>query len=254
MAVRWLVLLLVAASVAGCSFSQIRDRTGAPGDAASDLVSSKTYDNLVVEIDHPPGHAPDAGALADLKTAITGVVGKRSVTFLPLEASVPAEPSRKYSYAEIEALERQHRDRHSAGEDAVLYVIYLAGGAEGDTENARTLGAVYRPTSIVIFKGNVQSGANQGGLLDTRPELRFIERAVLIHEFGHTAGLVNLGAPMVRPHEDPNSRGHSTNKASVMYYAVDSSADLFRIFTRGSDIPWQFDEDDKADLRALREG
>lgn len=248
---RLVILLLVPVLLAGCSHSFFTDRFSSPGSAARDLVASSPYENLVIEIDHPPGYAPDQAALNDMKSAISAVVSKKSVTF-ELSASIPAASDKRYTFDEIAALEREHRDRHSGGEDAVLYVVYVAGGSSEDTGQGKVLGAVYRGTSMVIFKGNILDNA-KSGLLSTRPEARFIERAVLVHEFGHAAGLVNLGAPMVTPHEDPNSRGHSTNRNSVMYYAVDNSASLFNVFTGGSDIPWQFDENDKADLRALRE-
>ena len=250
---RLVVLLMVSVLLAGCSHAFFTDRFSSPGSAARDLVAGSPYPNLVIEIDHPPGFAPDPAALNDMKGVLQGVLDKRSVTFV-LDGSIPAEPGKRYTYEEIAALESRHRDRHSSGDDAVLYVAYVAGGHASDSGGSQTLGAVYRGTSMVIFKGNLLDNTRGGGLLDARPELRFVERAVLVHEFGHAAGLVNLGAPMTVAREDPNSRGHSTNQRSVMYYAVDSSADLFRIFTRGSDIPWQFDENDKADLRALREG
>lgn len=249
---RLAVLLLVSLVLAGCSHSSFTNRFTSPGDAARDLVSSRDYDNLVIEIDHPPGYAPDAAALSDFKSAIAAVVGKKSVT-IHQEASIPAERSRRYSFSEIEGLERSHRDRYSSGEDAVLYVVYVAGGSSEDTDNGKVLGAVYRGTSMVIFKGNILDNS-KSGLLSTRPEARFIERAVLVHEFGHAAGLVNLGAPMVTPHEDPQHPKHSSNRESVMYWAVENTAGLFTIFTGGSDIPWQFDANDKADLAALRDG
>lgn len=252
MDLRRLAFLVVASVLlAGCSHAAFFNRFSKPGSAAHDLVSGKNYSSLVIEIDHPQGYAPDAAALRDFESVVRGVVDKQSVTF-DVQASIPSEPNRKYSYREIEQLESRHRDRHTSGDTAVLYVVYVAGGSESDTDQGRVLGAVYRGTSMVIFKGNILDNA-KSGLLSTRPEARFIERSVLVHEFGHAAGLVNLGAKMVTDHEDPQHRGHSSNRESVMFWAVDNSADLFNIFTGGADIPWQFDANDKADLKALRE-
>jgi hypothetical protein len=73
---------------------------------------------------------------------------------------------------------------------------------------------------------------------------------VVTHEFGHALGLVNNGALMVNAHEDGSHAGHSGNRNSVMYWAVESSNGL-PLF--GSNAPpTDFDDNDRADLRALQ--
>lgn len=249
------VLLLASLALAGCTTGPFADRVSQPGSAARELVDPGRHANLVVEIDYPAGHVPNAEAKSVLKSTLQDVTGRSAsqVTFVE-EASLPVEAGKKYTYEEIEALEQRHRSRHTSGDTAVLYVVYVAGGSAGDTDQGRVLGAVYRGTSIVIFKGNIQDAT--GGF--SQPEERYVERAVLVHEFGHAAGLVNIGAKMQTPHEDPEHRGHSSNKKSVMYWAVENTAGLVEFLgcvagiSCGSDIPYQFDEQDKADLRALR--
>lgn len=248
------VCAVVALMLSGCTTSPWVDNVSNPGSAAKQLISPSAHPKLVVEIDHPPGYAPTEQSLAVLKSTLQEVTARPAsdITFV-LDPSIPAESGRKYTYREIEALEREHRDRHTAGNTAVLYVVYVAGGHASDSGNSRVLGAAYHGTSLVIFKGNIREGA-RGGLIDVRPPEYCIERAVLVHEFGHAAGLVNLGTPMVRPHEDPEHEGHSANKQSVMYWALENTQDLFNVLGTGcSDIPYQFDADDKADLKALRE-
>jgi hypothetical protein len=248
--------LVVVALFAGCSVPTFLGGEGGPGDAAKDIVSGKRYPKLLLEVDHPAGAAPNEEALATLTQTIREVTGKTEVR-VERSASIPSEPSKKYSFAEIRDLEKAHRSFHSSGDEAVLYVLYVAGGSADDSDDAQVLGAVYAGTSIVMFKGNVKANTGNGGPLNARPQEKFVERAVLVHEFGHAAGLVNLGAPMVRPHEDgahgEAGRGHSASKDSVMYYTADTSALLATILTGGSDIVYQFDADDKADLRALRD-
>lgn len=206
-----------------------------------------------MEIDYPSGYGPNAEAKQVLVDALRQVSGREASAIEVIEeAEIPVEPSKKYSVAEIRALEDEHRDRRTAGDTAVLYILYLAGGSSDDEGDSRVLGLAYRGTSIAIMKGNVKE-ASRSGLLSVRPEEKCVERAVLVHEFGHAAGLVNIGAPMVRSHEDPEHQGHSANKGSVMYYAVENTVDLLALFTGGcSDIPYQFDNDDVADLTALR--
>ena len=251
---RRLPLVLALASsllLAGC-LDLLPDRSRV-GSAAKELVDGAAKPRLVVEIDHPSGYAPNAEAKSILRQTLAEVSGRdpSRIEFVE-EAEIPAQPNKRYTLTEIVALEDEHRDRRSSGDAAVLYVLYVAGGYEGDEGDSRVLGIAYRGTSLAIMKGNVRE-ATRGGLLDARPPEECIERAVLVHEFGHAAGLVDLGTPMVRPHEDPQNEGHSSNPDSVMYHAVDNSRDLLSIFTGAcGDIPYQFDADDKADLRALR--
>lgn len=225
------------------------------GSAAKEIIDPRGRAKLLVEIDYPAGYAPNEEAKNVLRSTLAEVTGRPSGSIqFAEEASIPAEPGRKYTFEEVAALEDKHRSRFTSGDTAVFYIAYVAGGSANDDGESRVLGAAYRGTSLVIFKGNVRE-SSKGGLLSTNPEERCIERAVLVHEFGHAAGLVNLGTPMVRNHEDPENRGHSSNKASVMYWAVESSdlLSIFSGFTGGcGNIPYTFDEDDKADLRALR--
>ena len=249
------VLLALAVLLAGCA--NLIPGGGGPGAAARELVDPRLHANLLVEIDYPVGYAPNADAKSVLRHTLAEVTGRdpSRIEFLE-EAEIPAERNKKYTLNELIALETEHRDRRTAGDTAVLYVLYVAGGYSRDDGDSRILGVAYGGTSVAIFKGNIQDATRSrvvGGISVPTVEERCIERAVLVHEFGHAAGLVNLGTPMVRPHEDRDHPGHSSNPKSVMYYAVENTVDLFSFFTGGcSDIPYQFDADDKADLAALR--
>lgn len=247
--------LALAIVLAGCN--SIRPGGGSPGDAARELVDPRVHAKLVVELDYPAGSAPNSEAKSVLKSALAEMTGRDPSRVEIVEsADIPADKSKKYTLNEIKALESEHRDRRSAGDTAVLYVMYVAGGYSEDAGDYRVLGIAHGGTSLTIFKGNIQEATRSrvvGGITVPTVEERCIERAVLVHEFGHVAGLVNLGTPMVRPHEDPENPGHSSNRDSVMYHAVENTVDLFALFTGGcSDIPYEFDGDDKADLAALR--
>lgn len=226
---------------------------GRVGSAAKQLLDPREHAKLVVEIDYPVGYGPNAQAKQVLKDALVQVTGRDAsqVEFVE-EAEIPAEAGKKYTLNEIVALEDEHRDRKTGGDTAALYVLYVAGGSTDDGGDSRVLGLAYRGTSIAMMKGNIKD-ASKSGLLSTRPDEQCVERSVLVHEFGHAAGLVNLGAPMVSPHEDGGHPGHSSNKESVMYYAVENTVDLLSLFTGGcSDIPYRYDGNDLADLSALR--
>jgi len=74
-----------------------------------------------------------------------------------------------------------------------------------------------------------------------------IEDACTMHESGHLLGLVDLVLNTGR--QDPEHPGHSRNRQSVMYYAVESGlvAQLL-----GGPPPTEFDDADRADLATIR--
>lgn len=241
MRLRFVALTLVAALLsAGCAVQDFTQRN--PGSAAEDLVSTKKYDNLLVEIDHPAGWKPTDEAINQLRAALNDVTQKKNID-IRFDASIPIK-SGAYTYAQIRALEEEHRDHQTGGDTAVLYIVFVAGSS---AENENTLGAAYQGTSLVMFKGKIRE-ASQGVFA---PREANIERAVLVHEFGHAAGLVNLGAEMQTPREDAEHKGHSTDKNSVMYWAVENRDGILTLLSGGSGIPYQFTAQDKADLRAL---
>jgi hypothetical protein len=271
---RLALLLAVAVAASGCTFfSTVHDKTGSVGSSAKELASGAKYPKLHVEIDFPTGSEPNDQALGDWQLAIADATGRSaSNVILTKNAVIPSEPGRKYSTSDIVSLEDAHRTVHTSGDTAGLFILYVAGGSDADSSDgsALVLGAAYRATSIVMFKGNIKSSssADCSGLLCTptsKPQEHYVERAVLIHEMGHAMGLVDLGAPMQRPHEDtsgapghdPARHGHSSNQNDVMWWAVENSASLSSLVSCGtgdcgSTIPYQYDGDDKADLAALR--
>lgn len=248
---RLIVLLVVASLASGCT---LFDKVLGGGPDPADYISGKKYAKLVVEVDYPAGHEPTALALSTLEAAIKEVAGKSSVVVKRDDANVPAEPNKRYSNRELDALHERFQDQKTGGDTAVLHVLFVAGGHTDDTDNGRVLGLSSPGGYIAMLKGNIRASSSGGILGIGAPKEENVERAVLVHEFGHAAGLVNLGAPMKTNHEDGQNKGHSANKASVMYWAVESSVGLQELLNGGSTIPYQFDANDKADLRALRDG
>jgi hypothetical protein len=240
----------------GCTSGPLADRISHVGAANHDLVSARAYPKFYVEVDSPPGAAPNGDALSAFRDALAQVSGRSAgdITLDTSDTSIPAE-DRAYSDQEIQDLESKHRSHHTGGDTAALYVLYVAGGSTADSGSGKVLGEAYRGTSLAMFKGNIRATSSTGGL-STKPSEVCVERAVIIHEFGHAAGLVNLGTRMQSPHEDGSHPGHSSNQGSVMYWAVDGSASILNLLTPlgggcEQQIPWHFDDNDVADLHAL---
>lgn len=256
-----LILVLALAGGAGCfeRFKEIQNQRTNPGDNARDYLAKNDFTKIVLEVDYMNGAEPNGEALSRLEAALREASGKTVTVEKRGGISGKGEGSR-YTFAEIEQLEKDNRKHYTGGETATLYFLWVDGGSSGDTESAKTLGAAYRGSSLVMFKGNVLSVTRPDGSLPlgTEPEERCVERAVAVHELGHALGLVDNGIPMVNAHEDSAHPKHSSNKRSVMYYAVEGTGDLFNLFTGGCNesngIPSTFDANDKADMKAVRDG
>lgn len=213
----------------------------APINTPMDFVSSVKYSRLVLEVDYAEGYQPRTEAVDLIKQRIEERLSKPQGTTVEMRAFSSAQST--YSVEDLRSLEAERRDRRPGGDAMVLYVLYLNGRHEEDSGEGRILGVHYDHASIAIFKDSID---RSGGLLGLNLNAADVEKAVLVHEFGHAIGLVNNGLEMQRDHEDEDHPKHSSNQESVMYWAVENTLGL-----PGLDrIPNNFDPDDVADTRA----
>jgi hypothetical protein len=136
--------------------------------------------------------------------------------------------------ATADAASRQQQ----GGGHVVIHQLYVHGTFKGDSS---VLGVAVRGDVLAVFVDQLQSSASI-----TLPESE-LEDVVTMHETGHILGLVDLYLHTGR--QDPQHPGHSTNRHSVMYWAVDSSL-IGQIL--GGNPPKDFDSDDLHDLQTIR--
>lgn len=212
---------------------------GALGSAVCSLVRPGQFQKVNIEIDYVSGRAPSELAVSSLAASLKEVTGK-SVGLAGGNA-VTASGDGKWSNEEIKGLSEQRTVRTDTS-SITLWVGFLDGS---HSLGSHIVGSALGATTMVIFPDRY--GAASGNLLSHDE----VERTVLVHEAGHVLALLNIGFQSPRPHEDPDHKGHSKNRDSVMYYAVDTT-DIGRIFT--GTPPYQFDADDKADLADIAAG
>ena len=210
---------------------------GPVGALAPALLRPGHGDRIVVEVRAQAGAAPDRATIDHVASVLRQVSGKPvQVDGVDrLDGSAAAwTPSAIAQAADGAA------DRPQGGTQVVVRLLFLRGSFEGDTS---VLGVAVRGDVAAVFADQVAASA--GVLVDAS----VIEDAVTMHETGHLLGLVDL--VIDRDREDPGHPGHSTNRRSVMYWAVESDV-IGQLLDGG--IPTDLDAQDRADLAAIRAG
>lgn len=243
--------LVAAVALTGCLKGTPFDAgVGDPGPA--DYVSSRDYTRWIIELDIVRGMDPPSSALTVLHDRLAEVVSKPDGIEVRKDETLDPRGG-VWTQEDVLATSERTQDVGTGDGTVSIHVLVL----DGEYQTANVLGATYHRersdgtvTSsgpIVLFAETIRDAACPPPLgLCLNEEA--IWQAVFVHEFGHAMGLVNIGAPMQTDHEDDAHPGHSDNRNSVMYYAVET-LDVITVFQGGP--PTTFDDDDRADLCAL---
>lgn len=246
---RALVLaVIIASTLSGCA---------EPGPRSYDLedavISGRLFPRLVVEVDYPSDMPPSSFAIKELERTIRAVTTKDRVEVL-LTPYEPGQIPARDVWTDGSYLDAHRRLFDSAGplvwskgDAALLHVLYLHG------QSPRGAAGLVHGNLIVVFPEAFRPDFSLPELSSPSTAQK-VEAAILVHELGHVLGLVNGGAPMIRPREDPDAPHHSTNSGSVMQAKVETNELYLSSESRRLELPdviMTFDEDDLADLRAL---
>lgn len=206
-----------------------------PGAFAGMLLAPSPARSLVVDVLAQPGASVDAAAVSTLRELLATHSGKSVTVRGPVD--VPASGD-THSAEEIRQLADEH-GRKQAGGVGVVHVLYLRGEYTDDG----ALGVAVRGDTLALFPEQMARVASP---LVSRAR---IERAVATHELGHVLGLVDLY--LAEGRADPDHPGHSPNRRSVMFWAVESDV-VGQVL--GGPPPVDFDAADRADLDKIRRG
>jgi len=206
---------------------------GAVGEGAGWYLQADGAASILVEVRSQAGAEPRSAAIERVQAVLADLTGK------PVEISAAAVPgsARTWTADEVRAL----ADGGAAASPArgVLRLLFLRGGF---AESERAVGVAVRSDVAAVFADRVDEAAGVFG------DRAAVEEAVTMHEVGHLLGLVDLVLATGRA--DPEHPGHSPNRGSVMYYAVESTL-LGTVLSGGP--PRDFDADDLADLASIRD-
>lgn len=213
---------------------------GSVGQMALAYIRSDPARRLTVEIDYVEGRRPSDAAMAHVEGILARDLAKPGGVSVAAGDAMP-EGDGAWSFREIDSLEQRYRDAWSSGDTATMWVAFLDGQLAGERG---ALGVAFRASAAAVFADRV--GDATTALINRTS----IERSVLTHEVGHLLGLVNIGYTSAYDHEDPDNPGHSNNRRSVMYWQVEDVS-IASILEGGP--PDDFDEADRADLRARKD-
>lgn len=216
----------------GSSGAAVVPPVGAVGSYGPWYLRADAAASIVLEVRSQSGAEPSAKTIDAVRSVLAEVSGKTVTT---AGGGVPGG-ARQWTADDI----RTEADREGPAQTsdaAVLTLLFVRGQLAGAD---RTIGVAVRSDVAAVFSDKVDEAADPLSGSDR------IEQAVTTHEVGHLLGLVDLVLDTGR--EDPEHPGHSTNRSSVMYYAVESTlvGDLL-----GGGPPTRFDDADRADLRAI---
>jgi len=215
---------------------------GAVGQNALAYLRS-VYPRMVIEVDAASGREPNTATLEHVRSELDEVASKPDGISTSVSTFKPSTD--RYTIDDIRDLERRLRNTRTTGDTASLYVLFINGRYEDGNEDEEVLGLAYSASGFAIFKDAI---ASVSSLLVPASA---IERSVTLHEIGHILRLINIGYTSPRDHEDPDHPNHSSNRRSVMHWAVESDL-ISSVF--GGPPPDTFDADDLADLADLKAG
>ncbi|MCU1486100.1 MAG: Membrane metalloprotease [Actinomycetia bacterium] len=204
-----------------------------PGSIADLILGPKGPPRLALQVLTQDGAEPRQATLNRLVDVLETVSGK------PVRTLGGTMPTRGTWGSELR--DDADAQRPALAADTLLLRFAFVHGQS--SQGRDVLGISQRGDLSAVFVDQVDAAAT--GLVSSAT----IERAVAVHELGHLLGLVDLFLATGRA--DPAHPGHSTDRRSVMYWAVESSV-VGDLLTGGP--PQDFDAADLADLDRIRRG
>lgn len=211
----------------------------AVGELGENYLNSSKFKRLVIEVDYEESSKPSSNSLEYLKSTIAKYADKPNGIIFS-EGNSFDKRKEEYSISDLLEIQKNNRKLYTKNDQAVIHIIYINGKY---SNNESALGVAINSSTFVIFEDQISSATTA---LIQKSE---IEKAVLVHEFGHLLGLVNINYTSEFNHEDTSHRHHSNNKESVMYWAVEDLS-ISNILAGGP--PKTFDTDDEKDIKKIK--
>ncbi|MBU3822670.1 membrane metalloprotease [Flavobacteriaceae bacterium XHP0103] len=213
------------------------------GSSANDILSDNKFKSIVIELAYIEGYKPTANAIEYFQDFVNSTSYKPGGITI-VENAIPSLGNSEYTIEEIADIEEANRTKYNIGDAITIWVFFVDGKSDKDTNESVVLGTAYRNTSFVIFEETVRSFSDG----PFEPNRSLLEATVVNHEFGHLLGLVNFGSDMQMPHEDSEHNRHCDEESCLMYWEAVSTSGFNNIMN--TNAPPQLDAQCLADLQA----
>lgn len=242
-----LISLLIACSKNDFNLNEESNPTDYPylqqvGYSANDILSGGAFTNIYIEVMYVEGFKPADNTLNNLKNFIEQRTYKSNVIIE--KKLINTQLKSPYSIDNIKTIEDTNRTKFSANKEITISAIFINGGSSKNSGNSVILGTAYRNTSFVIFEESIHSFSDS----PFEPSREVLESAVVLHEFCHLLGLVNVGTGMVNDHQDTVNGKHCVTQNCLMYYKAENGNSVLDMVS-GGQIP-QLDSFCIEDLKA----
>ena len=255
--IKGFLVFTVLIALAGCSplgtsensSNAYNTRTGQDPMALDLVTLYSTVTSITVHVAYEPDAAPFTGAFSDggqywsvLETNMNALFLGRIIEpdiYVPKDLAgmeqISTQDQTSWTTAQIFDLAQSTWDTHQTSTSTEFYALFLNGYFNDQgVANKQVVGISINGTPVIaVFKDAIRE-SGYSSFVD-----KVMEQTTLVHEFGHAAGLVNGGVPMVTDHEDRGYPGHCTNEDCVMYWQNDgASLNLFiqKIISSPSDV------------------
>ena len=243
-----LIAVLMLSGFSGCISDEIifgeSENRGIPGGLALACLDSSKYTEIVIEVDYEEGYQPKSSSTDLLKQRLEQVCDKPDGVTITFTETIFGNQG-SWTSDDVRYHAWENKENQPQTSSTLHWQVLFPSGTYSDDS---VLGVAVDASTVAIFGDSVEEAK---GPFFGRPSAEEVENSVLVHEFGHLLGLVNIVYQSLVEHEDPDHPHHSNNDESVMYWAIDSTS-IGNIIS--GDLPNEFDEYDLKDLTDMKNG
>jgi hypothetical protein len=183
-----------------------------PGNSSRDFLASTKYKSLKIEIQYMPGLKPDSESIKIFVDLLNEKLNKPAGISVE-EKQINPTLLTIFNLSDISGIEFRNRTAYTSGDQMGAYILFI----DGTYYTGNILGLTYTNTSICYFGEPLKYFLSGGTQEDKINKLALL----LLHEFGHLLGLVNMGSPMVVDHLDNNNGSHCNNNKCLMHHTLE---------------------------------
>lgn len=223
-----------------------------------DYLRSDGFGRLVLELDRVAGFEPRSANVDDVETRLAALVDKPQGVEVVLDGTIASRGTdHRWTFAELQVLAAATDDLSVPAGTTKMHVLFVDGAYDSGPSGGTVLGIAWAQQHLVVFKQTVEELCVAASLPALGNQVcQDAELVIWLHEIGHVLGLVDIGLPMITPHEDPQHPGHDSDPDCIMYWAYEGDGLITRVLDdllQTGNTTLSFDANCLADVAAVRD-